>query len=96
MLIGMSQEKLGKALGLTFQQVQKYERGVNRLAASTLARAAAALGCTVADFYSEEKEDSSPSESEALAELGGLFARMQARQKEALLVTARALAEVRR
>ena len=30
-LLGMSQEKLGEALGLTFQQVQKYERGVNRI-----------------------------------------------------------------
>lgn len=92
----MTQAELAGALGVTFQQVQKYERGVNRLAASTLARAAAALGCTVADFYPKEKENSSPSESEALAELGGLFVRMQARQKEALLVMARALTEVRR
>jgi len=35
-LLGMSQEKLGDALGLTFQQVQKYERGVNRIGASRL------------------------------------------------------------
>jgi DNA-binding XRE family transcriptional regulator len=35
-LLGMSQEKLGEALGLTFQQVQKYERGVNRIGASRL------------------------------------------------------------
>ena len=36
MLIGMSQEKLGEALGLTFQQVQKYEKGTNRISASRL------------------------------------------------------------
>ena len=35
-LLGMSQEKLGEALGLTFQQIQKYERGVNRIGASRL------------------------------------------------------------
>ena len=35
-LLGMSQEKLGEALGLTFQQVQKYERGANRIGASRL------------------------------------------------------------
>ena len=35
-MLGMSQEKLGEALGLTFQQVQKYERGVNRIGASRL------------------------------------------------------------
>ena len=35
-LLGISQEKLGQALGLTFQQVQKYERGANRISASRL------------------------------------------------------------
>ena len=35
-LLGMSQEKLGDALGLTFQQVQKYERGTNRISSSRL------------------------------------------------------------
>ena len=38
MLIGMSQEKLGEMLGLTFQQVQKYEKGVNRIGAGRLSR----------------------------------------------------------
>jgi len=36
MMLGMSQEKLGEALGLTFQQVQKYEKGTNRISASRL------------------------------------------------------------
>jgi transcriptional regulator with XRE-family HTH domain len=48
---GLSQERLGKAVGVTFQQIQKYERGTNRI---TLARAwqfAAILGMSVADFF---------------------------------------------
>ena len=40
---GLSQEKLAEALGITFQQVQKYEKGANRVACSTLLRACAAL-----------------------------------------------------
>ena len=36
MLVGMSQEKLGEALGLTFQQIQKYEKGTNRVGASRI------------------------------------------------------------
>ena len=42
-LLGMSQEKLGDAIGLTFQQVQKYERGANRVGASRLFDLAKAL-----------------------------------------------------
>src|SRR5215203_7217207 len=51
MLVGMSQEKLGEALGLTFQQVQKYEKGTNRISASRLQHIAAILGVTVGYFY---------------------------------------------
>ena len=43
-LLGMSQEKLGKAIGLTFQQVQKYERGANRIGCSRLFRFVARVG----------------------------------------------------
>ena len=43
MMLGMSQEKLGEAFGLTFQQVQKYERGMNRMGASRLQQAAGAV-----------------------------------------------------
>jgi transcriptional regulator with XRE-family HTH domain len=39
MMLGMSQEKLGEAFGLTFQQVQKYEKGMNRISASRLQQA---------------------------------------------------------
>jgi transcriptional regulator with XRE-family HTH domain len=53
MLLGMSQEKLGEHLGLTFQQVQKYEKGVNRIGASRLFDLAHVLGVPVQFFYDE-------------------------------------------
>jgi len=53
MLLGMSQEKLGEHLGLTFQQVQKYEKGVNRIGASRLFELARVLGVNVQFFYDE-------------------------------------------
>jgi transcriptional regulator with XRE-family HTH domain len=49
--IGMSQEKLAELLGVTFQQVQKYEKGVNRIAASRLHDISAALDMPVARFF---------------------------------------------
>ncbi|MBX9803507.1 MAG: helix-turn-helix domain-containing protein [Caulobacteraceae bacterium] len=54
---GLSQTELGKAMGLSFQQVQKYERGTNRISASMLARAASAVGVPVADFFPPETLD---------------------------------------
>ncbi|GAM97204.1 transcriptional regulator of Cro/CI family [alpha proteobacterium U9-1i] len=47
----MSQEKLAELLGVTFQQVQKYEKGVNRIAASRLFDISAALDMPVARFF---------------------------------------------
>jgi transcriptional regulator with XRE-family HTH domain len=52
--LGLSQTKLAKALGLTFQQVQKYERGDNRVSASTLVRVGKALDISVAALVGEE------------------------------------------
>jgi len=49
--VGMSQVKLAERLGVTFQQVQKYEKGANRLAASTLYRAGRALSVPVEHFF---------------------------------------------
>lgn len=51
MLLGISQEKLGERLGLTFQQIQKYEKGVNRIGASRLFDLAQVLGVPVQFFY---------------------------------------------
>ena len=51
MMLGMSQEKLGDALGLTFQQVQKYEKGTNRIGASRLQAISLILQVPVAFFF---------------------------------------------
>jgi transcriptional regulator with XRE-family HTH domain len=50
-MLGLSQEKLGEALGLTFQQVQKYERGANRISASRLFQLSRILDVPVRFFY---------------------------------------------
>jgi transcriptional regulator with XRE-family HTH domain len=52
-LLGISQEKLGLAIGLTFQQVQKYERGANRIGASRLFDIAQALDAPIAFFFED-------------------------------------------
>src|ERR1700733_5244239 len=53
LLSGLSQEELGDGIGVSFQAVQKYEQGENRLSASRLFRAAKLLGQTVAYFFEE-------------------------------------------
>jgi transcriptional regulator with XRE-family HTH domain len=58
MLIGMSQEKLGELLGLTFQQVQKYEKGANRIGASRLYDISQILGVPVSYFFDDVPADS--------------------------------------
>ena len=56
-LLGMSQEKLGEAIGLTFQQVQKYERGANRIGASRLYDLSRVLDVPVGFFFDEMSEE---------------------------------------
>jgi transcriptional regulator with XRE-family HTH domain len=60
-MLGMSQEKLGESLGITFQQIQKYEKGANRLSGSRLVQAAEAVGVTPAYFFgtNERKREES-------------------------------------
>ncbi len=55
-LLGMSQERLGEALGLTFQQVQKYERGTNRVGASRLFDLARVLDVPISFFFDDMPE----------------------------------------
>ena len=55
--IGASQERLAEALGITFQQVQKYERGANRVSASKLWEIARALDASVGYFYEGLSQD---------------------------------------
>ena len=63
MLIGMSQERLGDLLGLTFQQVQKYEKGVNRIGAGRLFEVSRILNVPV-DFFYEGVTDLAPGANE--------------------------------
>lgn len=60
---GLSQEKLGASIGMTFQQIQKYERGQNRIGASRLFDMSKVLGVSVGTFFEdmpEEVQDASP------------------------------------
>jgi transcriptional regulator with XRE-family HTH domain len=63
-LLGLSQEKLGEAVGITFQQLQKYERGSNRISASRLYNLSQVLGVPVSYFFDDmPSPDSAATES---------------------------------
>ncbi len=64
-LLGMSQTTLGEAVGLTFQQVQKYERGANRISASRLAEFGKVLDVPIAYFFDELPAAASGSKAKA-------------------------------
>jgi len=57
-LLGISQEKLGKTLDLSFQQIQKYERGTNRISSSRLFLLADVLEVSISYFFDELKGES--------------------------------------
>ncbi len=65
MMLSMSQEKLGDALGLTFQQVQKYEKGTNRIGASRLQQIAHILQVPVSFFFEGAPHSAGSGMSEA-------------------------------
>ncbi|TWA71105.1 transcriptional regulator with XRE-family HTH domain [Azospirillum brasilense] len=67
-LLGMSQEKLGEAIGLTFQQVQKYERGSNRISAGTLYRLGLVLDVPVSFFFDCYADTQAPAGMPATAD----------------------------
>jgi transcriptional regulator with XRE-family HTH domain len=71
LLLGMNQETLATALGLTFQQVQKYEGGANRVSASRLAEMAAVLGVSVAYFFRdlETADDAGATDEQEIREM---------------------------
>ena len=69
-LMGMSQERLGEALGLTFQQVQKYERGANRVGASRLYDLSRVLDVPISFFYDDMPESVGGPRSGARAAAG--------------------------
>jgi transcriptional regulator with XRE-family HTH domain len=68
MLLGMSQERLGESMGLTFQQVQKYEKGVNRIGASRLFQIARILDVPVQFFFEEAPHIGDGSPARGMAE----------------------------
>ena len=99
--LGLSQSALGAAVGLTFQQIQKYESGANRVSFSKLVEISRALTCRVADLI-ENAEDAPPSatfqdEGELVATTGALellqhFARIRdLHLRQALIKVARTL-----
>ncbi len=67
-LLGMSQEKLGNALGLTFQQVQKYERGANRIGSSRLFDLSRILDVPISYFFEEMTSAAQPAMAPGMAE----------------------------
>jgi transcriptional regulator with XRE-family HTH domain len=103
--IDMSQQALGKELGVSFQQIQKYEKGASRVSAGRLFQIAKALGVTIGYFYSDaiarapgmaEDEGASPapSLSPQVRELLAIFARIREKpMRRQLIEIAKSLAE---
>src|SRR5918997_2450260 len=67
-MLGLSQEKLGELIGLTFQQIQKYERGANRIGASRLHELSRVLDVPVSFFF----DDTDPVRAPAMGDVGEL------------------------
>jgi transcriptional regulator with XRE-family HTH domain len=63
MMLGMSQTELGAALNVTFQQIQKYERGINSVSASGLEKLAATLGVHIGYFFRGQLPDNGQDDS---------------------------------
>ncbi len=70
LMLGMSQERLADQIGVTFQQVQKYEKGTNRIGASRLQAIASVLAVPVAFFF--QQDNSQPLNTEGLGAISGL------------------------
>ena len=62
MMLGLSQTYVGDAIGVTFQQMQKYEKGTNRISASRLQQAAGVLGVPVSYFFEGTSAKAGPAE----------------------------------
>ena len=74
-LLGISQEKLGEAVGVTFQQIQKYERGSNRIGASRLYQFSIILAISIAYFFEDMPSDP---QTNGISDNGGLSDNSQA------------------
>ena len=83
-LLGMSQEKLGTAVGLTFQQIQKYERGANRIGSSRLFQFAQVLDVPVSFFFDDMPEEIARSQPGASLNASESFQQDQFARRETL------------
>src|SRR4051794_30371396 len=93
--LGLTQQQLAEAVGITYQQAFKYEKGVNRIAAGRLHAIAGALGVEPGYFFADldQGEPARPSAGQRrLLELARSFAALSRPQQEALAGLARALA----
>ena len=98
--LGLSQKQLGEALGVTFQQVQKYERGYNRVSASMLVRAAKMLDMQPGQLLPESNASPLPETAHLVTRISGLdkliktyAAISSAKRRKIVLALCRALAE---
>ncbi len=95
--LGVSQSALAEHLGVSFQQVQKYERGANRTSASMLVRIAEKLKTTVGELVGEDEKEHVPSENLRLLALPGALELLRAYDvlssnlRQAVLVLVRTL-----
>ena len=85
---GMSQSKLGEALNVTFQQVQKYEKGKNRISASRLYQISQTLDVPISYFFDELPDNISGPKAPGLAKGGGFEGDPLAKQETLQLVNA--------
>ena len=93
--LGISQEKLAETLGITFQQVQKYEKGLNRISACRLVPLAEALRCRASDLLPEEGTAPAPAAvlPVALHQLAFRIARLPAAHRAHVVAAAAKLCE---
>jgi transcriptional regulator with XRE-family HTH domain len=87
-LVGLSQEKLGDAMGITFQQIQKYEKGTNRIGASRLQEASRILGVPVNFFFEGAQAETDMVAGFAETETNGYVADFASSAEGAQLINA--------
>lgn len=92
--LGLTQADLAARLGVSFQQVQKYEAGANRVSASRLSRIAGLLGASVLDFLPRDVGGAAPDTESDLEQLNSAFLRIgEDRVRRAVSQLVKALAE---
>ena len=98
LMLKMSQGALGKKLGVTFQQVQKYEKGITRVSASRLQRIADILGVKPSYFFSNQEGEGNDAEMKLMATPGAVdllraYAVIKPNVRRAVVALAESLAE---